>query len=196
MHFQFSYPNEQQLATYLHQQYEDELAYTEIGDSIDQQPHGYDLDYNYRILGQGEAIWSAAKKAIINWQQYPKPWTNIYPEKPSLKVGETVVVLFRVVGLWWINSARIVCTFDEVDRFGWAYGTLKDHVERGEECFWIERDAMGEVSYHIRAFSQPAYWMARIGYPLARRWQRQFVKDSMAAMCLIAEQAQNEIHAK
>ena len=196
MHFQFSYPDESQLRNYLDQQVNAELSYAEVGATKDQQPAGYDNDDNHVILGHGDAVWDNAKHAIVNWQQYPKPWTNIYPAKAPLKKGQTVAVLFRVAGVWWRNSARIVYTINEEDRFGWAYGTLKDHVEQGEECFWIEKNGEGLVSYHIRAFSRPAFWMARMGYPLARHWQRRFVKESMEIMRIISKQAQNKAYAR
>ena len=86
------------------------------------------------------------------------------------------------MGLWWMNSARIIYTIDEPNSFGWAYGTLNDHVEMGEECFWIEKNENYEVTYHIRAFSKPNYWMTKLAYPLARVWQKQFVKESMTYM--------------
>ena len=196
MRFQLSYPDEKQLKTYLDQQKNSKYSYEEVGATRNQQPGGYDNDYNHVVLGKGDIVWENAKQAIVSWQQYPKPWTNIYPVKAPLKKGQTVAVLFRVAGVWWRSSARIVYTIDESDRFGWAYGTLNDHVEKGEECFWIEKNEEGFVSYHIRAFSRPAFWMARFGYPLARYWQRRFVKESMETMQTISKQAQNESYAR
>ncbi|MBO0797819.1 MAG: DUF1990 domain-containing protein [Blastocatellia bacterium] len=81
---------------------------------------------------------------------------------------------------------RIVYLIDEpgpVHRYGFAYGTTGRHVERGEERFtieWCEADDM--VWYDIYAISQPACWMVRLGYPLARRLQRKFARDSKNAM--------------
>ena len=47
-----------------------------------------------------------------------------------------MAVLARSLGLWWLNACRIVCVIDEdrpVTGFGFAYGTLPDHAESGEE---------------------------------------------------------------
>jgi uncharacterized protein (UPF0548 family) len=72
-----------------------------------------------------------------------------------------------------------------IHRFGFAYGTLSQHVERGEERFLIEwRQSDNSVWYEIYAVSRPAFWMVRIGYPLARRLQRRFAHDSKQAMLL------------
>ena len=38
-----------------------------------------------------------------------------------------------------VVPCRIVSVFKEVDSFGFAYGTLPGHPERGEESFVLER---------------------------------------------------------
>jgi uncharacterized protein (UPF0548 family) len=77
---------------------------------------------------------------------------------------------------------------DEVDRFGFAYGTLPGHVECGEEIFMVERTGDGTVRYVIQAFSKPRFWMARLAYPVARAHQRKFVRDSKATMLQFVQQ--------
>ena len=70
-----------------------------------------------------------------------------------------------------------------VRRFGFAYGTLPDHVESGEERFVVEWDeASGEVWYDILAFSRLRHPLVRIGNPYVRRMQKRFGKESAAAM--------------
>lgn len=56
-----------------------------------------------------------------------------------------------------------------------------DH-EAGEERFTVEANESGQIWYRIRAFSRPALWIARLGYPLARQSQRCSVRDSLYAM--------------
>jgi uncharacterized protein (UPF0548 family) len=70
----------------------------------------------------------------------------------------------------------------KTERFGFAYGTLLDLAEIGEERFLVEfNPEHQEVWYDIRAFSRPGT-LARLGYPIARGLQRRFVRDSKAAM--------------
>ncbi len=159
-----------------------DFSYPEIGETPSGKPDGYDLDHNSICLGNGEMIWKTAKTALVNWQQFPSSWTQVYPVSTPIRKGEQVAVLSSLFGFWVINATRIVYAFDESDRFGFAYGTLPGHVERGEECFWIERDAEGDVYYHIRAFSKPAFWVVKLGYPIARYFQKKFVKGSLARM--------------
>lgn len=163
-----------------------DFSYPELGHTKLSSTPGYDNDYNFRHIGSGEESWQRAKTALQNWQQFPTSWTRIFPAHVPPQEGQNVLVVFRLFGLWWINAARILYTFDEPHRFGFAYGTLKQHVERGEECFWLERDAAGEISYHIKAFSSPQFWGAKLAYPLARRYQRRFVRQSMEQMANLA----------
>jgi uncharacterized protein (UPF0548 family) len=85
-----------------------------------------------------------------------------------------------------MNASRIVYVVDEagpMTRFGFAYGTLPDHVETGEERFLIEWDrADNRVRYDILAFSRPRHVLARLGNPMMRRMQKKFGRDSVAAM--------------
>ena len=97
-----------------------------------------------------------------------------------------MAVLARFVGFWWANACRIIYVVDETEpncKFGFAYGTLPDHAESGEERFLVEWDRKsGEVYYDILAFSRPHHILARLGYPWVRRVQKRFRRDSAAAM--------------
>ncbi|MCY7327336.1 MAG: DUF1990 domain-containing protein [Saprospiraceae bacterium] len=145
-------------------------------------PVGFNHDFNTIELGQGEAVWAAAKTAIRQWRMFPAGWTNIHPVNTPICAGEVVAMTVRSLGIWWLNSCRIVYVLDNDRQFGFAYGTLPGHVERGEELFLVERLDDDRVIYSIRAFSQPRHWLARLGYPVARAFQRRFVRDSKAAM--------------
>ena len=151
-------------------------------------PPGFDDDFNSVVLGQGEAVWAAAKEAIRQWRMFPGGWACIHPAATPIRAGEMVAMTARVLGIWWLNSCRIVYVVDDERQFGFAYGTLPGHAERGEELFLVERADDGQVRYSIRAFSRPRHWLARLGYPLARAYQRKFVRDSKASMLRFVEQ--------
>ncbi len=177
-----SFPKEKYLDHFLETVCSKSYSYDEVGASKKDVVIGYDNDHNTILLGNGKAVWDRAKNALESWQHFPLPWTKIYPSSTKLQKNNIVIVLFKVFGLWWTNSAKIVYSFDEINRFGFAYGTLPDHIECGEECFWIERDHKGDVYYHIKAFSKPAVWYVRLGYPVARLYQKAFVRESMQTM--------------
>jgi uncharacterized protein (UPF0548 family) len=54
---------------------------------------------------------------------------------------------------------------------GFAYGTLPEHPERGEEAFEVEIDAQGRVFLKITAFSRHSNWFYTAGGAFARRAQ-------------------------
>lgn len=178
-------PTEQIVRAFLEQQRRLPFSYGEVGFSREQAPAGYDHDHNRILLGNGPAVFAAACAAIQRWQMFPGSWAMIEPPDTPIREGNVVVVLFHVFGLWRLNACRIVTSFEEtgpVRRFGFAYGTLPGHLEQGEERFSVEWQADDSVWYDLRAFSRPRYWLARLGYPLARRLQRRFVRESQAAM--------------
>jgi uncharacterized protein (UPF0548 family) len=65
-----------------------------------------------------------------------------------------------------------VATIDDDSVFGFAYGTLPGHPERGEEAFHAARNEAGQVEFRIVAFSRPASVLARVGSPASRAIQR------------------------
>jgi uncharacterized protein (UPF0548 family) len=161
------------------------FSYAEVGASNGEAPPGYNLDHNRVRIGTGEADFAAARAALEAWRMFPAPWTKISPAQAAIRVGQVVAMQANALGLWWLNACRIVYVIDEaapVRRFGFAYGTLSAHVEKGEERFSVEHHPDGAVWYDVRAFSQPRYWPVRLGKPLARALQRRFVRDSQAAM--------------
>jgi uncharacterized protein (UPF0548 family) len=157
------------------------FSYQEIGQSRTAAPKGYDWDVNEIQLGWGRATFETACQAMSEWKMFPAPWTRIFPAEPQEK-GRDVLVWFHLFGGWWHNGCRVVYTIREENRFGFAYGTLVNHVESGEEKFEIQHRSDDSVWYQIHAFSRPQFWMARMVYPLARSFQRRFVRDSFQRM--------------
>ncbi len=179
----FSRPDAARVRRYLDAQRAGPLTYDAVGATNGgAPPAGFALDHNRQRLGRGEAAFARAREDVRRWRMFPAPWTAIEPADAPIAEGEVVAVHIRALGVWWLNAARVVYVIDEPRRFGFAYGTLPGHAERGEERFlveWLEDD---EVWYDLRAFSRPRYWAARLGRPIARALQRRFVRHSKAAM--------------
>jgi uncharacterized protein (UPF0548 family) len=162
------------------------LSYAEIGCSRDTAPPGYVVD-NYRVqLGSGPAVFERARQAVRDWRVLRLGWVEpCWPDAP-VKEGTLVGTVARVFGLWTVNVSRIVYVVEEegpVSRYGFAYGTLPGHAECGEERFVVEwRRADDSVWYDLRAVSRPGGWLTWLAYPLTRRLQRRFGRDSMRAL--------------
>ena len=167
------------------------FSYPEVGASARELPDGYNVDRNRVLLGSGESTWLGAVQSIREWQMFSMPWVRLYWPTSPIEAGTTVAVLVNHFGFCSLNIARIVYTVNEDDpvcRFGFAYGTLEEHAERGEERFTVEWDrSKNQVWYNILAFSRPNKTLARLGYPLARLLQKKFAKASKSAMLRAAQ---------
>ena len=101
-------------------------------------------------------------------------------------MGMDVAILIKHFGFCSLNASRIVYVVDEdgpIAKYGFAYGTLMEHAERGEKRFTVERNrSENKVWYAVLAFSRPNKQLAKLGYPLSRKLQRRFAEASKAAM--------------
>ena len=184
--FLLTEPSIQVANKFIDRQRDSTFSYAEVGATHETPPTGYTIDHNRIQLGSGEQDYQRAVAALREWQQFDLGWVKIIPTGVALEVGATVAVKARALGSWSLSAARVVYLIDEdgpVRRFGFAYGTLRDHVERGEERFtveWHKQD--NSVWYDILAFSQPRHPLVRLSFPFARMLQKRFVRDSKRRM--------------
>ena len=162
------------------------FSYPEIGATRTTPPQGYNVDHNRVQLGVGELCFKRAVSAILSWKQFDLGWVQSLPVDTPIEVNAAVGVLARHSGFWSFNVSRIVYLIDEsgpIRKFGFAYGTVATHVERGEERFTVEwhRDD-DSVWYDILAFSRPNKAIVRLGSAFARRLQKRFARESMKVM--------------
>ena len=179
-------PTAQSIRGFLGAQARLSFTYAAVGATSDRPPADYRLDHTRLKLGEGEAVFQAAQRALQQWEQFRLGWLEAWPPETPIQTGEVVAVVARALGVWWLNACRIVYVVDEsgpIDRFGFAYGTLPAHAGTGEERFLVEWDhADNHVWYDILAFSRPSQLLTRLGYPLVRRMQQRFGRESAAAM--------------
>ena len=160
------------------------LSYDRIG-LAKHNPDGFSVDEEATIIGSGEAAFRLATQALVAWTHFAVGWVELFPKGAAISPGTDVAVLARHVGFWSLNACRVVYSIGGHDdtEFGFAYGTLTEHVECGEEIFRIRfQPESGDVSYLIRAASRPQAVLAKLGYPLTRAFQARFRHDSTAAL--------------
>jgi uncharacterized protein (UPF0548 family) len=162
------------------------FSYREVGATRNETPpQNFTADHNRTRLGDGENVYQRAVAALKKWEQFNLGWVTIVPPDTPIAVGQAVAVRAYTFGLWSLSATRIVYLIEEhgpVQRFGFAYGTLPNHVECGEERFTIERLADDSVWYDIYAFSRPQHALARLGFPITRKLQKRFIRESLAIM--------------
>jgi uncharacterized protein (UPF0548 family) len=114
--------------------------------------------------------------ALIAWKHFDLGWLEVFPRRSPMVVGTLVVALVRHLGFWSLNACRIVYLIDEDHdssgsrKFGFAYGTPRNHAGQGEEIFTVSHHLdTDDVRYEIRAVSRPRAPLARLGYPIYPR---------------------------
>jgi len=178
-------PSQDEISEFLDQSRDLALSYDQVGIAR-QSPGGFNADLTSAVIGHGQQTFERAKNALAQWRHYEMGWVALFPRGASIEPGTVVAVLVRHLGFWSLNACRIALVIDEdgkVRRYGFAYGTLPEHAERGEESFTIELHGKDEsVWYDIFAYSRPNHSLAKLGYPITRSLQKRFARDSMLAM--------------
>jgi uncharacterized protein (UPF0548 family) len=161
------------------------LSYGPIG-IVRGETVGHNLDEATVAIGRGKADFERARTALIAWKQFDIGWVELFPRHAPVAAGTVVAVLIRHLGFWSLNGCRVLYHVggpEDDARFGFAYGTLTNHAEAGEELFEVFVDPRtDDVIYRIRATSRPRAMLARVGHPFVRVLQARFRQDSAEAM--------------
>jgi uncharacterized protein (UPF0548 family) len=145
-----------------------------------------DVEETAVVIGHGLADFERARAALMAWEQFNIGWVETLPPHAPVAIGTVVAVLIRHLGFWSLNGCRVLYTVggpDDAARSGFAYGTLTNHAESGEELFEVSMDPQtGDVMYRIRATSRPQAMVTRFGQPIVRALQARFRRHSVEAM--------------
>lgn|SRR6266550_7242595 len=162
------------------------LSYGPIGIVRAETTARQGLDEAIVAIGRGKTDFARARAALMAWKQFDIGWVETFPRHAPVAVGTVVAVLIRHLGFWSLNGCRVlylVGSLEDDARFGFAYGTLTNHAEAGEELFEVSVDPKtDDVMFRIRATSWPRAPLARIGHPIVRVLQARFRHYSAEAM--------------
>src|SRR5687768_4252337 len=158
-------PTIELITTFLANRDGDDYSYSEVGSTLlPDPPYDFNIDHNRIEIGLGACDFERAKSAVRRWEMFSLGWVELFHRDTPIEAGRTVAILVRHFGFYSLNAARIVYTIDdagEIERFGFAYGTLTEHGEIGEERFSVEfHKTTGEVWYDLYAFSRPGSLLA------------------------------------
>lgn len=188
----FSKPTPEEISEFVTELQHEKFSYREVGATRERAPKGFSVDRHRMQLGEGPETFARAKCAIQAWKMFDVPWLELCWPKVHIQVGTDVAILVSHLKFWSLNSCRIAYVVDEqgaLARYGFAYGTLREHSEVGEERFTVEfQPGDQSVWYDIYAFSRPRL-MALMAFPLSRALQKRFARDSMQAMLAAVNQA-------
>jgi uncharacterized protein (UPF0548 family) len=161
-------------------------------------PAGWHVDDRRQPLAPeppGEPIpagsWEIAKWLISGYEFADPSLVRAFFDRDAPLAGREMVLELRALGLVSVHvGVRVVDVYDEVREldgrrarvFGWAYRTLRGHVEQGQMDWmvWKWQDS-GAVEFRIRAVSRPAPIpnpVIRLGFLLLRGHERRVFLDS------------------
>jgi uncharacterized protein (UPF0548 family) len=179
-------PSDEAVRQFLESQRTAPFTYPDVGASARTPPSGFFVDHNRVQLGHGPDVYERAVSGLRRWCQFDLGWVRVANDDAPIEVGSVVAIKARAFGSWSLNACRIVYVIDEdgaTKKFGFGYGTLPDHIERGEERFTIEWHKEDDsVWYDILAFSQPHHPVVWLGLPFARIFQKRFARESKVRM--------------
>lgn len=130
----------------------------------------------------GAGGFDAAVASLRAWVPQRALGARVHPPDALVEPGETLLVALPLGPVEVTVPDRVVAVVDEPDRFGFAYGTLPGHPERGEECFLVERLAAGAVRITVRLDAAPAMSPARALGPLIGWAQRAAIRRYLDAV--------------
>ncbi len=153
------------LERFLARAVQEPLSYAEVGTILDEPPLGYRHDDDTRVIGHGADAFARAVEGLRQWRAHHAVGIRLLTSAPGLHEGVTVVMALPCFGVFAFAACRVVAVVDEPNRFGFVYGTLRSHPERGEEAFVVARDGRrGDVpDLRLLASRRPARPARRAG---------------------------------
>jgi uncharacterized protein (UPF0548 family) len=168
----WSRPSDQRLDAVLARVTGEHVTYSEVCATRESTlPPGYRHHRRWVMIGRGDDAFRRGQQAIRRWEAHRAAGAIVRPAEPPA-LGAVTIVALRLGPSFVLAPCEVVYVTDDPHRFGFAYGTLPGHPERGEEAFHVERNADGEVNFGVIAFSRPADRLGRIGGPVARAVQK------------------------
>jgi uncharacterized protein (UPF0548 family) len=159
------------------------LTYNDIGATLTGQfPGNFRVDRYAAELGRGPETFQRAVAGLQDWKAHCLLGLHIFPAQAKIESGATVVVTFGTPLVALAAPCRIVAVVNEVNRWGFAYGTLPGHPEQGEEAFVVSISPAEEVTFNVTAFSRPGDPLVRLSGPIGRSAQRYGTKSYLRAL--------------
>lgn len=159
----------------------DALTYAPVGLSLDPTIHTDLHRARWETLIDGPDAYARGCQALRDWAVHRGAGLSVAADG-ELTLGTNVAMAAPLPVGYVEVTCRIVATVDEADVFGFAYGTLTVHPERGEESFIVSRTPDGAVQFVVEAASEPVHPLARLLPPVANRLQDQACRRYLAAM--------------
>jgi uncharacterized protein (UPF0548 family) len=129
---------------------------------------------------RGQDAFERARDALRTWRVHEGAGVTVHSD--PFAEDATVLLTLRIGPLAAIGPGRIVYVLDEASLFGFAYGTLTGHPERGEQRFLLEVRDPTTTTFSIKALSRPAGAITRLSGPVSRGMQDRVARRYLSSM--------------
>jgi uncharacterized protein (UPF0548 family) len=143
-----------------------DFTYEPVGATKAELPAGYAHTRRRVRIGTGAEAFDKACDALLSWDMHRRCGLEVAADGPA-EVGRTVVFGLGI-GVLLVVPCRVVYVVDESRRRGFAYGTLPDHPEQGEEAFVVTQYEDASVWFDITVYSRPGAALVRWAGPIAK----------------------------
>jgi uncharacterized protein (UPF0548 family) len=149
-----------------------DLSYDHVGSTLEPDDRSGRSPHRVAVaVGAGDEVFDRARVGLRKWVCHRGIGATVHPADAALDVGSTLLVVLHAGPVSVIVPNRVVAVVDETDRFGFAYGTLDGHQERGEESFLVERATDGRVNANVTVDAGAATLAARVASLIVSRFQ-------------------------
>jgi uncharacterized protein (UPF0548 family) len=156
-------------------------TYAPLGISLIDDDHATLKRRRWTTALAGVDAFARAVATLQSWAMHRDAGLHVAADGP-IAIGTNVAFSAPLPFGFVLGSCRIVDAVDEPNRYGFAYGTLPVHPERGEEAFLVTREESGTVRFDVVGVSRPAHPLARLAPPLADCLQDAAIRRYLAAM--------------
>jgi len=146
-----------------------DVTYPEVAATRGELPAGYRHTRRRTRVGDGRDVFIRAAAAVLSWEMHRRSGLAVAANGAAAD-GNTVLLGYGPSPAL-VVPCRVVYEIDEPGRRGFAYGSLPDHPEQGEEAFLVVIDDDRHVWLEVTAFSRPGLRIVRLAGPLARGLQ-------------------------
>jgi len=134
------------------------------------------------MVGHGQSVFDDAVQNIKRWRIHERAGLTVTPQGAEVRESTDVILLMKLLIGYVTVSCRVVSVTQSRDQWGFTYGTLPHHVERGEELFLVALAPDGAVTFTVRAMSRPGHFLTKVGAPVAQLIQRKATNKYLQAM--------------
>jgi len=134
------------------------------------------------MVGHGRSVFDDAVQNLKYWRVHERAGLTVTPRGVEVRESTDVILLMKLLIGYVTVSCRVVSVTQSKDQWGFTYGTLPHHVERGEELFLVALAPDGAVTFTVRAMSRPGHFLTKVGAPVAQLIQRTATNKYLQAM--------------